>query len=126
MPEDDDPAPGETNGSPKQTFAASRSSSGKGGAPSRSLDICDSIASSRSATKPSTATSGQIDEKVEHCIPTSVELKNNDANGTEATIVGDGWPANDTSLLDPPPSKPGNRSDTGKWIPLSDQEDPVC
>jgi IS30 family transposase len=55
--------------------------------------------------------------KAETCIRTSVELQNNDANGTEATIAVDAWPANDTSPQGPLPSRPENRSDTGKSTP---------
>ena len=95
----------------------SRRASGNSGARSRPLVGYGVRLSSRSAMRPSTATSGVIESRAEACTCISAALPNNAENGTDPTIPEVGWPANVPSVNDPLVLSIEAESATSKPIP---------
>ena len=95
----------------------SRRASSNSGALSRPLAGYGVSGSSRSATRPSTATSGAIERRAEACICISAVLPSNAENGTVATIPVVGWPANGRYLSVQLERRTEAESATSKPIP---------
>ncbi len=75
--------------------------SGNSGALSKPQAGCGVIGSSRSATRPSIATSGAIESEVAASTNIYAVRPNNAENGTGPTIPVVGWPANGPLVNDP-------------------------
>ena len=95
----------------------SRRVSSNSGALSRPQAGCDVSGSSRSATRPSTVTSGAIESRVDAFTCICAVLPSNAENGTDPTIPEVGWPANVPSVNDPLVLSIEAESATSKPIP---------